>query len=109
MDGQMMKCVQFEIVFVDLNTQSRIIKARTLTHSIPDLSSGQQRMIVADRLENRAILGRAICCVKREPSAAALSNIADPRSKTREQGGRTELRFPVDMMLCLAKMTVLGA
>jgi hypothetical protein len=49
---------------------------------MPDLSPGKQYMIVADRLENRAILGRAICCVKRESPAAGVSNIADPRSKT---------------------------
>ena len=109
MDGQMMECVQFEIVFAYLNTPFRITKRRVLTHGVPESSSGEQGMIVADRLENRAILGRAICCVKREPSAAALSNVADPRSKTTKRRERSELRFPVDMMLCLAKMTVLGA
>src|ERR1039457_3499592 len=77
MDGQMMECVQFEIVFAYLTTPFRITKRRVLTHGVPESSSGEQGMIVADRLENRAILGRAICCVKREPSAAALSNVAD--------------------------------
>ena len=75
-----------EIVFAYLNTQFGITKSRVLTHGAPELSSGEQGMIVADRLENRAILGRAICCVKREPSAPALSNVADPRSKTRAAG-----------------------
>jgi hypothetical protein len=83
LDGQMMKCVQFENLFAYLNTQFRISRKGTLTQGVPDMSWGKQRMIVADRLENRAILGRAICCVKREASAATRSNIADPRSKTR--------------------------
>ena len=64
-------------------------------------------MIVADRLKNRAILGRAICCVKREPpDLERAPNIADPRNKNHDV---LELRFPVDRVLCLAKMTVLGA
>jgi hypothetical protein len=94
------------IVLAYLNTQSRVIKRRAFTHGKPDLSSGKQHMIVGDRLENRAILGRAICCVKREPSRSALSKTPRIRDAKPVRG---ELRFPVDMMLCLAKMAVLGA
>jgi len=95
----------FEIGFAYLK-QSTITKRLTFKHGLPGLSPGKSRLIVGDRLKSRVILGRGIYGVKREePPSPDQQTPRNRKTKPRW----FDLRFPVDRVLCLAKMAVLGA